>query len=150
MSFGVSVTRVIDDDFFASAPQDVNTPEWDRWFEEATRRTLVGEPVGGDGEFFNFWHAPAHELGLELLGRVYHHGLEVEDDALDDLAEELASLQAYWLTFEGVDEHDSVAIHGTDGVERSQPFRDYLLERAGNVRAAIEIAKRETGRLGIS
>ena len=50
-------------------------------------------PLARDTSFLTFWSAPARELSLPLMGRIYDEGLTVSDGDLDKLASELSRLE---------------------------------------------------------
>ncbi len=149
MSFTVSVRRNTDDGFFASEPMDVRSAEWATWFDEATRRTLLFEPVAGDASFFNYWHTPAVELGLELLAQVYHRGLSVSGRELVDLGQELETLRTHW-DLAGIIDLQAVRTSVENGVEEEISLRDHMANRLQTLRSAIELAQTCDGTLTIS
>lgn len=152
MSFHISVHLLADDKFFRSPPEG-SSSELDAWIEECQRRELYSNPFGFDGQVFKFWHSPAHELGLQLIGRVYNDGLSISGDDLQKLADELRQLERHWLKMNLETESPvKCLVYDPDGTvqEKLIAFKDDLHERANHLLMAINIAQTRNGILTIS
>lgn len=136
MSFGISVNRRSDRESLAAWP-DVNSDEFEEWFEETSGLTLYEEPFGGDGTVFQYWSKPAAELGLPMLTEVYMHGLRAEADDLVRLRDEVVRLEEHWCTFVDLEASMTYRIGDHD---LSVPLLVHLYERASYLRAAIRLA----------
>ena len=133
MAFGITVHRRSDDGLFQAPPANVYSEEFDRWIKDVQARWLYENPLGAGGTVFDWWHKPAHEIGLPLVGAIYNEGLRVTDADLDRLSRELDALERFW-----------------DGADLSQELRDHLQESLGYLREAIRIALECDGILVIS
>lgn len=143
MAFGITVHRRADDAIYRTHPE-VSSDEFDRWIKECRARWVYENPLGAGGTVFELWHVPARELGLPLLGSVYHDGLHVEGEHLAALSRELDALEGFWAAtdFSMPRPHQASIIH-PDGrhEEWSVPLAEHLRERLGYLREAIRIAE---------
>ena len=133
MSFGIGVYRRTDDKLFNSPPEDVNSGMFDEWFEVCRDRTLYENPLGADGDIYEFWSKPASQLGLTKLKQIYNEGLRVLGSEIGDFASELATLERYW-------ESQRMDLAKLSG----------LKERMRALHEALEIARRHDGVVNIS
>src|SRR4051812_46356223 len=90
-------------------------------------------PLGAGQTVFQFWSAPAQELGLPLLGRVYEDGLTVRHEDLNQLESELSALESRWAAMP-LDCEPPLQWSSTDIDGRTErgtiSLRDHLRERA--------------------
>lgn len=152
MPYHITVHRRADDAFFRSHP-DVASHEFDAWCDECQARWVYVNPLGAGGTVFEWWHDPAIELGLPLLGSVYQDGLEVEGERLAELGRELDALERYW---DEADFSRAMAVtlpsrlpDGTQDI-RVVPQEQDLRERLGYLREAIRVASECDGVVTIS
>jgi len=119
----------------------------------APRRELYHKSLGADETIFGYWHLPACDRGLALVAQIYHEGLEVRGDQLDQLFEELQRLEEHWRAT-GAGKTLQIPHNVTDGRGSLSPAHicvfDHLTERLGFVREAIRIARESAGVIEIS
>jgi hypothetical protein len=131
MSFQIGVHRIEDEPLMNSPPLDAGRDQLEAWLADCVSRSLYDAPLGADGDVFDWFHAPATELGLKLLGRLYHHGLNIGADDLRILEAEVAALERY------------------QEAKLTKKKRALFMERLGFLREAIDIAAREDAVLTI-
>jgi hypothetical protein len=136
MARHISVHRREDLSFLRSPPEDVASPEFDRWSDEASRLCLFDAPLGSGAVVREFWSAPAEALRLPLIASIYdrgfYKGIEWSCGQLDQLEAELFQLERHW-----------------DSLDLTPDFREDIRERLTSLRAAVEIARRIDGVLTI-
>ncbi len=136
MARHITVYRREDLAFLRSPPKDVNSPEFDRWSEEADQRCLYEGPLGSESAVREFWSAPAHDLALPLLVQIYdrgfYDGIEWAGEQLDQAGAELLELERHWNT-----------------LDLDPKVAEDLRERLVSLRSAIAIARQVGGVLTI-
>ena len=134
-------------------PEDVNSPEFERWEVRCLARTLYDNPLGADETIQRYWSSPAEHLGLPLIAAIHSTGLRVGGADLSRLEGELNRLERQWATmdFSGGQE-DRESAPGKDGAigAKGVTLLDHLRERSGYLREAIRIARASDGIVGIS
>jgi hypothetical protein len=61
------------------------------------KHLIYDEPFGTDSMVYEYWHIPAHSIGLKLISIIYNNGLLIETFAeYMELREEIQKLLDYW------------------------------------------------------
>jgi hypothetical protein len=138
MAFHITVHRRTDDELFRSHPE-VGTDDFESWLAECQTRWVYENPFGADGTVHDFWHLPARDRGLPLIGNIYENGLRVEGHQLVELSKELDHLEAIWsrmdlgkgewITYVDCQTHQLLTV------------QEHLHERLAYVREAIRAAQ---------
>ena len=106
-------------------------------------REVYTNPLGAGHIVHQFWHAPAAELGLPLLGSLYNEGVTATGAELSQLESELSTLEARWAELQ-LDLEPP--LHWTAGEQSGTiAMRTHLQQRAGYLKEAIQIARKEDG-----
>jgi hypothetical protein len=99
----------------------------------------LNEAVASSTDMYDFWIKPAKDLGLRLLGTFNDLGLYLDKvEEVDELIAEVNRLETYWKqnvpheTFYG------------------QTRLEWLLERSGGVKLAVQLAKEKHATLSIA
>ena len=115
-------------------------------------RSLYVNAFGAGAVVHRFWHRPANELGLPLLGHLYEDGVEATGAELAQLASELSVLESHWheLNLDMEPPLDYSITHADGRTENGTiTIRAHLHERAAYLKEAIQIARAQGGVLDI-
>ena len=137
----------------AAPPNGDDPSALDAWLAECRAGELYENPLGADGTVYRWWYLPARQLGLPLLGRLYHDGLEVYGGDLDRLGSELDALERRWQTSGWEQEPPVHWMAYSDDFGKTEgdvAFKDHLVKRAGYLRHAIDAACSNAGVVSVA
>jgi len=123
-------------------PEDADRETLNKWVDEEFKYCIYDEPLGADERVYEFWSSIARSLGLQIITKIYNHGLHTQDkNELQALEQELNQLSQYWKTHNLKESgpfalsHDELMYH--------------LWERMEYFHKAIQIAKENNADLDI-